>query len=296
MKEFVFYSPTSVPAALELLAAHKEEKPCIVAGGTDIVIELNERKHRPGVVVDIKRLKELEYIRFADGLVHIGALTSHAAIAADPRLAERTKVLQRACASVGSPQIRNLGTIGGNLSTSSVAGDGVAALTALDASVVLERKGGKRVMKLTEFLAGEGYDKRNALEADELLTEVFFTEPDARTATAFYKLAKRKSLAISVIGGAMVCQLDEAGKIKHVSLRGGCLGRYPLQFRDAEEYLIGKPFSLELLQETLPMMHDLVLELNRSRPWSVFYKKESVQGVFRKLFAEVTTQLCPEAA
>ena len=102
MREFDFYSPTSVPEALELLRKYKDSN-AIVAGGTDIVIELNERKHTPKVVIDIKRLKELEYIRFEDGLVKIGALTSHAAIAADPRIAERTRVLHTACAEVGSP-------------------------------------------------------------------------------------------------------------------------------------------------------------------------------------------------
>ena len=146
-------------------------------------------------------------------------------------------------------------------------------------------------MKLVDFLNGEGYDKRNALQSDELMTEVFFTEPDAHTATAFYKLAKRKSLAISVIGGGMRCSVDDAGVVTAISLRGGCLGRYPLQFKAAEEHVLGKKLSLELLRETLPMMHDLVLDLNRNRPWSVFYKKESVQGVFNKLFVDILAQL-----
>lgn len=295
MREFDFFSPTTVPEALELLQTHKG-KAAIVAGGTDIVIEMNERNCNPAVVIDIKRLKELEYIKFDGDIVRIGALTTHAAIAENVRIAAYTQVLHTACSQVGSPQIRNLGTIGGNLSTSSVAGDGLAAMVALDASVVLKRKGGQRTMKLVEFLNGEGYDKRNALEADELMTEVFFTEPDIRTATAFYKLAKRKSLAISVIGGAMVCGVDEDGVINHVSMRGGCLGRYPLQFKAAEEHVLGKKLSLELLQETLPMIHDLVLELNRNRPWSVFYKKESVQGVFNKLFEEVLQQLDMEVS
>lgn len=295
MRAFDFFSPTSVPEALELLSVHKGQA-AIVAGGTDIVIEMNDRKLSPAVVIDIKRLRELEYIKFDGGLVRIGALTTHGAIAENVRIAAYTQVLHTACSQVGSPQIRNLGTIGGNLSTASVAGDGVAALVALDASVVLRRKGGMRTMKLLDFLNGEGYDRRNALEADELMTEVFFTEPDIRTATAFYKLAKRKSLAISVIGGAMVCGVDGDGVVTRVSMRGGCLGRYPLQFKEAEEHVLGKKLSLEVLQETLPMMHDLVLELNRSRPWSVFYKKESVKGVFNKLFVEILQQLNMEVS
>ena len=105
---------------------------------------------------------------------------------------------------MGSPQIRNLGTIGGNIAQSSVAGDGLAACVTLNADVTLRSVRGERTMNINDFLAGEGAQKRNILAADELLTEVSFPVPDTKhTATAFYKLAKRKSLAISVIGGGM---------------------------------------------------------------------------------------------
>ena len=292
MREFDFYSPETVPEACKVLAQHKDSV-AIVAGGTDLVLELNERKISPAVIVDVKKLKELEYIRIEDGIVHIGALTTHASIAADPYIKEHVKILYTACAEIGSPQIRNLGTIGGNLATSSVAGDGVCALTTLYSSVVLTSQRGTRTMKLMDFFAGEGYDKRNALEADELLTEVFFEAPDDHTATAFYKLAKRKSLAISVIGGGMAVKVDEDGVCTWASMRGGCLGRYPLQFKEAEKLLEGQKLTLAQMQKTLPILHDTVLEINRSRPWSVFYKKESVQGVFNKLFAELLDQLQP---
>ncbi len=290
MREFDFYSPETVQETLELLDRYQASV-AIVAGGTDIVLELNERKIRPAVIINVKKLRELEYIRVEDGKVKLGALTTHAAIAADPYIAEHVKVLHTACIQVGSPQIRNLGTIGGNISTSSVAGDGVSAMATLKASVVLQSVRGRRVMPLTEFFAGEGYDKRNALAADELLTEIFFDEPGPGMATAFYKLAKRKSLAISVIGGGLAVQVDPDGICTDITMRGGCLGRYPLPFTEAEEHIRGKKLTRELLYETLPMLHDKVFEINKARPWSVFYKKESVKGVFHKLFDDVLEQL-----
>jgi len=146
-------------------------------------------------------------------------------------------------------------------------------------------------MPLAEFLDGQGVSSRNALLADEIMTEVFFEMPDNHTATAFYKLAKRKSLAISVIGAGMLVQVDGAGICIKASMRGGCLARYPLHFKAAEEHLIGNKISIDLLEETLPMLHDAVYESAKSRPWSVFYKKESVQGVYRKLFAAILEQL-----
>lgn len=290
MREFDFFSPKTVSEALALLAEHGKDA-VVLAGGTDLVIELNERKIKPAVIVDIKKLKELDYIKVENGVVSIGAITSFAAIAAHPLISEKVKILHTAAIQVGSPQIRNLGTIGGNLATSSVAGDGLCAMVTLDASVRLHSVRGERVMKLTDFLAGEGVSRRNALAADELLTEVFFDEPGKGTATAFYKLAKRKSLAISVIGGGMSMTVNDEGVCTAVSMRGGCLARYPLQFTQAEEFLLGKTPELEEMRKTLPMLHDAVYESAKNRPWSVYYKKESVQGVFNKLFDQILQQL-----
>jgi carbon-monoxide dehydrogenase medium subunit/xanthine dehydrogenase FAD-binding subunit len=290
MKAFNFFSPTSLDEAKNLLSQYQESV-AIVAGGTDIVIELNEGHANPDTVINIKRLKFLEYIRLDEGVLHIGALTTFDMISKSNLIKDKVRVLYDAARQVGSPQIRCLGTIGGNLSTASVAGDGVSAMMTLKASVVLESKTGQRVMSLADFLAGTGVSNRNALRADEILTEVFFKLPNEKTATAFYKLAKRKSLAISVIGAGMLVEVDDVGICTDVSMRGGCLARYPLHFKEAEEHLRGRKISRELLEETLPMLHDAVYESAKSRPWSVFYKKESVQGVYGHLFDSILEQL-----
>ena len=290
MREFDFYASASLDETLKFISEHKDEAQ-MIAGGTDIMIELNERHISLGVMVDLKKLTELNYIRLENDELHIGALTSHATIAADEFIEKHVKILHTACSQVGSPQIRNLGTIGGNLVSSSVAGDGLCALVTLEASVVLKSVRGVRVMSLPEFFAGEGYDKRNALEADEILVETFFKIPDERTATSFYKLAKRKSLAISVIGGGMLIAVDENGICTRAVMRGGCLGRYPLPFEEAENYLIGHKLTLERMMDTLQILHDKVYEINKARVWSVFYKKEGVKGVFHKLILDVAEQL-----
>lgn len=291
MKPFDFYTPTTVDEALKLMHEHRESV-SVIAGGTDLVLELNERKAAPAVVIDLKHIPELNYIRVEDGKFRIGAMTTHAALAADETIREKVRLLHDATRLVGSPQIRNLGTIGGNIAQSSVAGDGLAACVTLNADVTLRSVRGERTMNINDFLAGEGKEKRNILEADELLTEVSFPVPDTKhTATAFYKLAKRKSLAISVIGGCMVATVDDNGVCTYASMRGGALGRYPMHFASCEEYLVGKKLSYATMLEVLPMMHDQILEANRSRPWSVFYKKEGAQGVYKKLFADILGQL-----
>ena len=226
MKPFDFYAPTTVDEALALLDQYKDSV-APIAGGTDLTLELNERKASPAVIVDLKKLKELDYIRMEDGKFHIGAMATHAKIAADENIQKYARILHDATRQVGSPQIRNLGTIGGNIAQSSVAGDGLAACVTLNADVTLRSVRGERTMNINDFLAGEGKEKRNSLAADELLTEITFPVPDLKhTATAFYKLAKRKSLAISVIAGGMVVSVGRDGGACAVALGGMVTASY----------------------------------------------------------------------
>ena len=153
MKPFDFYAPTTVDEALALLNQYKDSV-APIAGGTDLTLELNERKASPAVIVDLKKLKELDYIRMEDGKFHIGAMATHAKIAADENIKKYARILHDATRQVGSPQIRNLGTIGGNIAQSSVAGDGLAACVTLNADVTLRSVRGERTMNINDFLAG----------------------------------------------------------------------------------------------------------------------------------------------
>ena len=291
MRPFDFHLPTTLVEALDMLDQFKEDVH-VIAGGTDLVLELNEKKANPAHIIDLKHIPELNYIRAENGVMHIGAMTTHAQIAADETIKEKVHILYDACRQVGSPQIRNLATIGGNICQSSVAGDGLSACVTLDADVtVVSKARGERTIKLDEFLAGEGRDRKNILLGDELMTEVSFKIPEEKTATAFYKLGKRRALAISVIGAGAVISVDKDGICTYARLRAGALRRYPMALKSSEEYLVGKKLNWATMQETLPLMHDQVLEANKSRPWSVFYKKESVQGVYKHAFAMILHDL-----
>lgn len=262
----------------------------IVAGGTDVVLEFNERTVNPDVVLDVTKLKELDYIIVDDENVRIGAIVTHAKIAENPYIKENVPILAEACGSVGSPQIRNLGTLGGNVVTSSVAGDGLCAVLTLDATVVLKSVNGTREMKLQDFLNGEGYQRRNAIESNELLTEIYFKKPDEYCASAFRKLGKRKALAISVLGCGMAVRVDADGICQECSMRAGAQARYPLRLKGAEDMLIGQKLTMENMLATLPVIHDIVYESAKARP-SVIYKKEAIQGVFKENFEKITSRL-----
>ena len=127
MKPFVYHAPTTVAEAVELLEKYQDSC-AVVAGGTDVVIELNERHKTPEHVISISKLNELRYVKEEDGLVKIGALTTFTDLENNPYVKEKLPAMYETVIHVGSPQIRNLGTIGGNVVNASVAGDSPTTL------------------------------------------------------------------------------------------------------------------------------------------------------------------------
>lgn len=286
MKPFRFCQPATVDEACAVLA-EQGEAARVIAGGTDLVLELNEGRAAPEWVVDISRLHELKYVTVADGVVRIGALSTFSELEENAYLREKVKVLHTAAEGMGSPQIRNLATLGGNLVNASVAGDSLGSMTALDASVVLQSVRGKRVMKLSAFYGGRD---KTEIRPDELLTQVFFDAPDERTATSFVKLAKREALAIVVIDACGVVALGEDGRCAKAQVAVGAVGRYPFRVAAVEEALLGKPLTRQGCMSTLPLLSQAVQQSIANRP-SVTYKRESVMSIAETMYDQILTDL-----
>ncbi len=283
MKEFEFIYPETLEGALdELNRLGSSAK--LIAGGTDLLLDIEEERCSPDSVLCISHLDELRFIRQERDLIHIGPLTTFRDLEESVLIKEKVPVLYDAAWTMGSPQIRNLATLGGNVGKSSVAADGVTALTVLGASVYLRSRQGDRVLTLDELFEGPG---DNCIRSDEIITDIFFRIPEGAHISAFYKLAKRKALGIVDIGGAVSIASDSCGVCTEVSLRGGALSRYPLRFHKAEEFLIGKVPDRETLHLTFPMLSEAVCESLAHRPWEIPYKKRAVVGVFRKVFEQV---------
>jgi carbon-monoxide dehydrogenase medium subunit/xanthine dehydrogenase FAD-binding subunit len=282
MKEFNFYSPNSLDEALSLLTQYKDRAK-VIAGGTDLLLELNERKLNPEYIIDISKISELRYVKVVDGIVRIGALSTFTDLEDSAYIRDQVKSLYDTCYFVGSTQIRNLGTIGGNVVNGSVAGDSPTTFISLDATVVLRSAAGKREMTLTDFYSGPAHTK---LESDELLTEIYFTAPNSNTATAYTKLGKRKALVIVVLGLAVLMERNDQNICTKAQVVIGAVSKYPSRLPEIEQYLIGKSITAETFGACEEMLSKTVQAMIPTRA-SVGYKKESIKGVCRKTFDSI---------
>src|SRR5256712_11428555 len=198
----------------------------LLAGGTDLLVEINFGRARPGPVLAIDRLEELRALE-RNGHIRMGALVTYTRMLEDD---PGSAALREAARTVGSPQIRNAGTLGGNLGTASPAGDTLPVLAALDATVVLRSASGERRVKFTEYMTGP---KKSVRRADELVIAAEWD--DAGPAQTFMKVGTRNAMVIAVAGLAIV--VDRARRRVGVGL-GSC-GPTIIRATEAERFAVG---------------------------------------------------------
>ncbi|QIN79675.1 FAD-binding protein [Rubrobacter marinus] len=221
-----FLRPPSLHEALEAKAAHPEAVP--ISGGTDLMVEINFDRGRPETVLDLSRVPELAEWERENGHVRVGAGVTYERIIAE--LGEALPGLAMASRTVGSPQIRNRGTVGGNLGTSSPAGDGLPPLYASEAEVELSSTGGTRRVPVSEFVTGP---KRNALRPDELISA--FRMPRATGPQQYAKVGTRNAMVIAVCSfGLALC--PERGRVEACI---GSAGPTPIRTPEAERFVEG---------------------------------------------------------
>lgn len=220
--------PRRLSEALEALA--DDPSLTVLAGGTDLMVDLNYGRRRPSGVLALRRVAELRGWRVEADDVVLGAATTYTELL-DPALAARVPSLAAAARTVGSPQVRNTGTIGGNLATASPAGDTLPVLFALDARVELASVAGTRTVPVAELVVGP---KRNALAPGELVTAV--RVPTAAGPQEFLKVGVRNAMVIAIASCALVVDLDR----HQVASALGSVGPVPVRDTAAEMWLTAR--------------------------------------------------------
>ncbi len=212
--------------ALELKAAHPDAR--AIAGGTDLMVELNFDRVRPAAILDLTRVPELSEWAPDNGHLRVGAGVTYTRLIAE--LGSELPGLAIASRTVGSPQIRNRGTVGGNLGTSSPAGDALPPLFASDAEVELASVSGTRRIPVSEFVTGP---KRNCLRDDELIAAFHIGRADGPQ--QFAKIGTRNSMVIAVCSLALTI----SQRRRSVTACIGSAGPTPIRATDAESFIAG---------------------------------------------------------
>ena len=241
---FDFYQPTTLQEASQLL---KENGPGgrFLAGGTDLVIAMKEKGLVPEYIVDLKRLPGLSGIREnSDGSISLGALTTLHEIETSALIKKKYPFLSQSAAEVGSIQIRNRATIGGNIANASPSADTSPALMALGASATITGASGDRKIAIEEFFKGPG---QNALSQNEILTEVTIPKTSANLVGEYIKFSPREMMDLAYVGVAVVYNLAANDrKCTGVRIVLGAVAPTPIRAKRAEAALEGQVLSESL--------------------------------------------------
>ena len=251
-----YINATSIEQVLSLLAADKSQAR-IIAGGTDLMLEMRQDFHQEvKTLIDISRIESLDQITLdEDGFIHIGAGVTHNQCVDSMIIREGALPLALASLEVGAPQIRNTGTIVGNLVTASPANDTIVPLVALNAELKIRSLKGARQVALSDFYTGV---RKHVLQPDEMVTEIIVPRMGADQRGEYLKLGLRKAQAISLVSMAVLLGLDE-GKITTASITLGAVAPTIIHASTAEEFLIGK----ELSESVIDQAADLARQASR---------------------------------
>ena len=266
---FDYREPESLAEALALLREHGDEAR-LMGGGTALTVMLRYRLVRPGVIVSLAGLPGLAGLH-ANGDLRIGAMTTHRAIERSPVVRAVAPLLAEACRRVGSPTIRNMGTLGGNLASGEAASDPAPALLALDARVRLLGPEGERVVSLDGFFR-DYYE--TALEPGELVTGVTVPLLPAASGASFVKFLPRTADDYATVAVSATVTLEGDGeRCREARIALGAVGMTPLRARAAEAMLAGQPFGESLLRSAGEAVKSAVDPLTDHRG-SAAYKRE----------------------
>jgi len=280
-KEYI--NAVSIEQILSLLA-EKKGQARIIAGGTDLVLEMRHGLHRDvSTLIDISRVESLSKITLDDeGKIHLGAGVSHNQCLASEMIRNHALPLALASWEIGAPQIRNTGTVIGNLVTASPANDTIVPLFALDAELVVQSIDGERTIKLQDFYTGV---RKHILKPDELVREVVFSKMGATQVGTYLKLGLRKAQAISLVSMAAILTIEEE-IITAARITLGAVAPTIIHAEKAEEYLVGKNLSEEHIQKTADLAMETAQPIDDIRG-SAAYRREITRVLVQRALSQI---------
>jgi len=273
----------SVEDTLELLGNGKGTSR-LVAGATDLILEIERGVRSAETVIDISRIPGQNQITIDhEGMIHLGCLVTHADCIASTLLQQYAYPLVKAASEVGSPQIRNRGTIAGNVITASPANDTISPLMALGAKVRLRSKEHERVVSLSDFYLGV---RKTVMRADEMLIEILFPAMQKNQRGTFIKLALRNAQAISIVNVAAIITFDQREVIQNASITLGAVAPTIIHAVEAEEFLPGKTLDEATIQKASEYIAASTTPISDLRA-SASYRKSMAQVIGKRALLEI---------
>ncbi|TCU68977.1 purine hydroxylase gamma subunit apoprotein [Tissierella praeacuta] len=267
------YNGNNIDEVVEILGKYGRDAK-IIAGGTDIVIALKNEKISPKVLIDITKIADLKDIEDDGEYIKIGAGVTFTQIIRNPLFQGNLYGLYKACRMVGSPQIRNKGTIGGNIANGSAAADSIPPLIALGSKVKLLSIDGTREIAIEDYY-------NDPIKENEILTTITFKKPKENQILTFAKLGLRKALAISRLTSATFIEFDDEDFVKSIRVASGALGKYPMREYEVEKYLIGKKIEAKTIEGAIGTIQSSMDERLKGRA-TLPYKRVAISGILKE--------------
>lgn len=280
MKWQKYLCPTSIEEALAILEEYQGQAR-VIAGGTDLIPQLKKKERSVQCLVDISQLEELKGIQLQGEAIRVGAAVTHQQLASSDLIREMATVLAEGAAAIGSPQIRNMGTVGGNVVNAQPAADTVIPLLALGAEAEIVGTQGSRLAPLESLFLAPGQSKVDP--TTEILLALHFRALDSNQGSAFARLAKRRSLSLPILNAAVVISLDGDGTVfEEARLALGPVAPTPFRARKAEEALQGKPVDEGVIQPALELAAQEAQPRTNPLRGSREYRREMVKVLLRR--------------
>jgi CO/xanthine dehydrogenase FAD-binding subunit len=243
VKPFEYFAPDRLDEALDILQRHPDAQ--VLAGGTDLLVQAHERNRTIPTLVSLRRIPELNTVAI-NGILSIGTMQTVGKVSAHPIICQDYTALAMGAGLIGSIQIRNMATVGGNICNASPSADTAPGLLTLGAHVVLASAQGERNLPLEAFFQGPG---KTALQPGELLIRLELPHPPAHFGSFYLRHTPRAAMDLAFVGVSAAVQLSEGGEICSASIALGAVAPTPMRAFRAEERLVGYQPDEALIHE-----------------------------------------------
>lgn len=290
-----YHSPASLDEAVRLLA-HYNGSARVIAGGTDLLIDLQHQGHSEQLeaLVDITRIEELNTLSFTSKKCYVGATVTHSRLARSCELEQKATCLVESCGVIGGPQIRNVATLGGNVIHALPAGDGTVSLITLNASVEVAWHDGQREwLNIQDVYAGPGISAIDSTK--DVLVQFAFNLCGKRQGTAFKRIMRPQGVALPVLGCAVWVQLDETARVyDDIRICIAPVAPTPIRAKDVENALRGQSISETSLESAIQIAMDSLEPRTSKYRATSEYRREMIASLLKRVIPLAVHRACTD--